>query len=101
MSISSIIYVSSPYQSVLGMVLKIEPDWPVMVLVRSDHGSGQLARKVVESELDWLNRQFDRLTKRFNFVFFSVSKRRRFDVSHLQPSTHPLQCEVGVALPMP
>ena len=97
MSISSIVYVSSPYRSVLGMVLKIGPDQLVMVPVRSNHGSGQLGRKVVESELDWLNRQSDRQTKRFNFVFFSVSKRRRFDVSHLQPSTHPLQCEVGVA----
>ena len=101
MSISSIVYVSSPYRSVLGMVLKIGPDQLVMVPVRSNHGSGQLGRKVVESELDWLNRQSDRQTKRFNFVFFSVSKRRRFDVSHLQPSTHPLQCEVGVALPVP
>ena len=37
------------------MVLKIEPNWPVTVLIRSD----QLDRKVIESKLDRLNRWSD------------------------------------------
>ena len=37
------------------MVLKIEPNWPVTVPIRFD----RLDRKVVESELDRLNRWSD------------------------------------------